>query len=183
MPSKSKTASKSKAAAAPATPVAAPAPAAEPASPLAESFAAVIAAIAEQRTAVSALNRQVRELEKQVRAEMKRVQKKRPRAKRDPSKAGKPNGFEKEQPISDELAEFFGLESGAEMSRKAVAANLLAYIKDNGLQQESDGRQFKTDKALAKLFTNGDIKTKKGEVLSLFGYQKRWNHHILKASE
>lgn len=179
MPSKSKSASKKAA-----EPVAANTVVSEPeetpASVLAESFASIIAAIAEQRTVVSSLNKQVRELEKLVRAELKRAQKKRPRAKR-PSDPSRPNAFAKPRPISDALAAFLGEESGAMLSRTEVSARLHAYIKEKGLQKKEDGRLFNIDKELAKLFSHGDTKFKKGQEMSLFGYQKHWSHHILKA--
>jgi len=61
------------------------------------------------------------------------------------------SAFVKLQKISDELADFLGLEHGTELSRTDVTKRLHQYIVDNNLQNDKNKREIVPNKALAKL--------------------------------
>jgi chromatin remodeling complex protein RSC6 len=61
------------------------------------------------------------------------------------------SGFSKPQLITDEMADFAGWERGCEKSRNDINRALCAYIKENGLQAESNKRLIQPDENLAEL--------------------------------
>lgn len=74
--------------------------------------------------------------------------------KRKPTGEKTPNpnsAFVKPQNISDELADFLGLEHGSTLSRTDVTKRLHEYIQTNKLQNEKNMREIVPNKALTKL--------------------------------
>lgn len=65
---------------------------------------------------------------------------------------GTTGGFNKLTSISDDLATFFGLESGARMSRKEVSSKIHIYAIDHNLRNPEDKRIITPDDKLCKLF-------------------------------
>jgi chromatin remodeling complex protein RSC6 len=73
---------------------------------------------------------------------------KKPRPKRQSNAA---SGFLKPVPISEEMAKFTGWDPSDLKSRVDVTRFIWKYVKDNGLQNPTDGRQFKPDEKLGSL--------------------------------
>ena len=57
-------------------------------------------------------------------------------------KPRKPSGFAKPTYLSPELCTFLNVEKGTELARTEVTKRILQYVKDNNLQNQSNGRNW-----------------------------------------
>jgi chromatin remodeling complex protein RSC6 len=91
----------------------------------------------------------------------------------------KPSGFLKPMLISDELAMFLGKPLGTEMTRVDVNKELIAYIKDNDLQDKENSRKINPkinpDEKLSNL-----LRLKEDDELTYFNLQRYLKHHFIK---
>lgn len=94
------------------------------------------------------------------------------------SQSRKPSGFAKPSPLSDEMAEFLGLDKGVEIARNEVTKLINKYIVDNNLREEADKRKILPDQKLSKL-----LKLTGDENLSYFNLQKYIKHHFVTKTE
>lgn len=68
-----------------------------------------------------------------------------------------PSGFAKPTPLSVEMCEFLGLPVGSELARTEVTKRVLAYVKENNLQNKDNKRVIEVDAKLkALLKPDGD---------------------------
>jgi upstream activation factor subunit UAF30 len=143
--------------------------------PLAEQSVEFLAKLQQISVSISALKAEYRALEKKWTREVKTAQKQTNRRKR---KAGNraPSGFVKPTKISDELASFLGKTKGTEMARTDVTREINTYIRENKLQDSSNGRKINPDKKLATL-----LKLKTTDELTYFNLQKYMSPHFAKA--
>jgi len=142
---------------------------------LAEQSIEFLAKLQQISVSISALKAEYRALEKKWTREVKTAQKQTNRRKR---KAGNraPSGFVKPTKISDELASFLGKTKGTEMARTDVTREINTYIRENKLQDSSNGRKINPDKKLATL-----LKLKTTDELTYFNLQKYMSPHFAKA--
>jgi upstream activation factor subunit UAF30 len=61
-------------------------------------------------------------------------------------------GLAEPKPISNELAQFMGLESGAAMARKDIVKHLWSYIREHDLQNPSNKREILLDGPMQRVF-------------------------------
>jgi len=184
---------RAKKAAAPAKVEAAPAPApaaapepvtetAEPGSGITDRLAEFGAKLQQLTSIFSTLKTDFKTLGKDVAKEMKAAIKASSK-KRKNSGDRKPSGFTKPTRISDEMANFLGVEHGTEMARTAVSKEIHRYVEKHNLKQEGNGRYFRADAKLAKLLNyhyKGDDEKLK---LGYFNLQKYMKHHFQKAGD
>jgi len=124
---------------------------------------------------VNTLKSEFRTLEKKANKELKSVAK--ANAKRKRNKVNRaPSGFVKPTLISAELATFLGKTAGTEMARTEVTREINAYIRENQLQDKSNGRVINADVKLSSL-----LKIPTGEELTYFNLQKYMSPHFTKA--
>lgn len=137
-------------------------------------FATLLTRLSEVTTLLASVKQEARSLEKTVTRELKAAQKS--AAKRRNGKGNRcPSGFVKPTKITDELATFLGKPSGSEMARTEVTREINRYIRDNKLQDESNGRKINPDAKLSKLLNL----TKKDE-LTYFNLQRYMSPHFAK---
>ena len=143
--------------------------------PIAEQSVEFLAKLQQISISISALKSEFKSLEKKWSREIKTAQKQTNRRKR---KAGNraPSGFVKPTKISDELASFLGKTKGTEMARTDVTREINTYIRENKLQDSSNGRKINPDKKLATL-----LKLKNTDELTYFNLQKYMSPHFAKA--
>jgi len=143
--------------------------------PIAEQSVEFLAKLQQISISISALKSEYKALEKKWSREIKTAQKQTNRRKR---KAGNraPSGFVKPTKISDELASFLGKTKGTEMARTDVTREINTYIRENKLQDSSNGRKINPDKKLATL-----LKLKNTDELTYFNLQKYMSPHFAKA--
>lgn len=97
----------------------------------------------------SGLKAELRVIEKKTTKELKIAQKLTNKKKRKGTRA--PSGFVKPAPISNELADFLGLNHGSEMARTDVTREINKYIREHSLQDSNNGRKINPDKKLSTL--------------------------------
>ena len=143
--------------------------------PLTEKSIEFLAKLQQVGALISSLKNEYRALEKVWQRELKASQKQNSKRKR---KAGNraPSGFVKPARISDELASFLGKDKGTEMARTDVTRDINKYIRENKLQDVTNGRRIHPDTKLAKL-----LKLAKDDVLTYFNLQKFMSCHFPKA--
>jgi upstream activation factor subunit UAF30 len=143
--------------------------------PLAEQSVEFLAKLQQLSVIISSLKSEYKLLERKWSREIKTAQKQTNRRKR---KAGNraPSGFVKPTKISDELASFLGKTKGTEMARTDVTREINTYIRENKLQDSSNGRKINPDKKLATL-----LKLKTTDELTYFNLQKYMSPHFAKA--
>jgi upstream activation factor subunit UAF30 len=143
--------------------------------PLAEQAVEFQAKLHQIGVLISSLKAEFRTLEKKWSRDVKIAQKQSNKRKR---KAGNraPSGFVKPTKISDELALFLKKEKGTEMARTDVTREINAYIRENKLQDQDNGRKIIPDTKLAAL-----LKLKKTDELTYFNLQKYMSPHFAKA--
>lgn len=121
----------------------------------------------------SALKAELRVIEKKTTKELKIAQKLTNKKKRKGTRA--PSGFVKPAPISNELADFLGLNHGSEMARTDVTREINKYIREHSLQDSNNGRKINPDKKLSTLLNvTPDIE------LTYFNLQKYMGPHFPK---
>ena len=143
---------------------------------LLETSAALFTKLQQMGSAIVTMKTEFRALEKRWVRELKAAQKS-SKTKRPPSN-NPPSGFAKAGPISDELAEFIGVEKGTEIARVDVTKLITKYVKENNLQGEKDGREIYPDDKLKKLLDYDPSKSTKQ--LGYFNIQKYMCRHFPK---
>jgi chromatin remodeling complex protein RSC6 len=143
--------------------------------PIADQSIDFVAKLQQASLLISALKVEYRAMERRWSRELKAAQKQSSRRKR---KAGNraPSGFVKPTRISDDLASFLGKEKGTEMARTAVTHDINTYIRDNNLQNPSNGRIINPDQKLSSL-----LKLSGSEELTYFNLQRYMSPHFAKS--
>ena len=142
---------------------------------LQESFNGVLALVADMNGLLSKVKAEVKVIEKQVSKEMKVLDK--INQKKNKNKGSRaPSGFVKPTKISDELATFLKKEKGSMMARTDVTKEMTAYIRENSLQDKTNGRKIIPDTKLKKL-----LKVTDTDELTYFNLQKFMSPHFEKS--
>lgn len=82
------------------------------------------------------------------------------------------NGFNRQQPITEELRKFMNLPDGATASRSEVTKFVNDYIKTNGLKDAENGRKINMDDVLRNLLQPED-----GVEVTFLNLQKYLSKH------
>lgn len=142
-----------------------------------EQFTEFAAKLQQMVGLLSTLKSEFKNLEKQYNKEV-RLNKKLTAKKAKKKGNRQPSGFVKPTQISEELAEFLGKSKGTEMARTAVTKEINQYIRENNLQDPSNGRKINPDDALTQL-----LKLTKDDELTYFNLQKYMSPHFAKAGK
>jgi len=125
---------------------------------------------------IHTLKSEFRSIEKKAIRDMKNVEK--ANAKRKKKNVNRaPSGFVKPTPITQELASFLGKSAGTEMARTEVTREINAYIRENKLQDKSNGRIINADTKLSAL-----LKIPTGQELTYFNLQRYMSPHFIKTA-
>lgn len=162
-----------------AAPAPTPAPAEAPVeastdSGLSEKLQEFSSKLSQMMTIYTTLKSDFKTLAKSVERELKAAQKASAKKRRS-SGNRQPSGFIKPTLITDELATFLGKSSGTEMARTEVSKEINQYIRENKLQDASNGRIIRPDSKLKKLLRVGN-----DEELTYFNLQRYMKHHFVK---
>jgi len=140
---------------------------------LSDQFESIINGISVFKTQINSLQQNLKLLEKNVKKQMnglkKIVDKNKNKGNRTPS------GFATPRKVTNELCNFMNKSYGTEIARTEVTKALIAYIKENKLENENNSKFIYPDEKLKFLL---DIKD--GDELTYFNIQKYMNKHFIK---
>ena len=137
------------------------------------NFDNLLFTLSELKTQITTIQNNVRGIEKNVKKELRALERKLNKNKNKGSR--KPSGFAVPSSISKELCTFMNLNEGVKIARTEVTQYIINYIKQKELQDKSNGRKIKPDKAL-----KGLLNMKKKDELTYFNLQKYMNKHFVK---
>ena len=139
---------------------------------------AVLAKFDSYDSAIAGMIDQLRALQKEIKQQKKLVKTTSvatSKRKRAPPAGGNPvpSGFRKPTKISEEMREFLNTTEEL-VTRNAVTAGVMQYIRDNSLGR---GKNFAPDETLRALLTPED---REKEEIPYFGLQRFIKHHFIK---
>jgi chromatin remodeling complex protein RSC6 len=138
-----------------------------------EQFVSLLSTLSQFKTQITAMANQLKGLEKTVKKEIK--QHKRVIVKKQTSGNRKPSGFAEASPISKELCEFMGKDTGTTIARTEVTKFICNYIKQHSLANDENKREIKPDTKLKHL-----LGTDNDTVVTYFNIQRFMNKHFIK---
>lgn len=122
---------------------------------------------------VSMIQRNVQQLEKNIKKQMKGMKKEIIKNKNKGNRL--PSGFAKPSKVTKELCEFMNKSEGTEIARTEVTRALVAYIKENKLENTENSKIISPDDKLKILLGLDD-----SQELTYFNIQKYMNKHFVK---
>lgn len=125
------------------------------------------------KTQVSSIQQSIKILEKGVKKEMRELKKEASKPKNKGNK--KPSGFAKPSKVTKELCEFMNKAEGTEIARTEVTRALVAYIKENKLENTANSKIIHPDNKLKTL-----LGLEENNELTYFNIQKYMNKHFSK---
>ena len=145
-----------------------------------EDFFAQFEQLVEQlgvmKTQMTSMQHTIKCLEKSVKKQMKGLKKEVTKTKAKGNRA--PSGFAKPSKVTKELCEFMNKTEGTEIARTEVTRTLVAYIKENKLENTTNSKIIAPDEKLKVLLGIED-----GQELNYFNIQKYMNKHFVKNIE
>jgi chromatin remodeling complex protein RSC6 len=125
---------------------------------------------------ISGVQQNIKNIEKNVKKQMKGLKREVTKTKNKGNR--QPSGFAKPSKVTKELCQFMNKEEGSEIARTDVTRALVAYIKENKLENNSNSKIILPDDKLKTLL--GIIND---EELTYFNIQKYMNKHFIKNVE
>jgi chromatin remodeling complex protein RSC6 len=120
-------------------------------SSLADEFNEVLTQVTVMRTQLATLMARLRQLSSRSSRELRMAQRGGRRRKAPATGESKPNGFTKPVVVSADLSKFLGLTAGELIARTEVNKRIAAYVKENSLQDKTNGQIIYPDDKLRKL--------------------------------
>ncbi len=125
---------------------------------------------------ITSMQQSIKCLEKGVKKQMKGLKKESIKTRAKSIRA--PSGFAKPSKVTKELCEFMNKTEGTEIARTEVTRALVAYIKENKLENTTNSKIIYPDEKLKVLLGIED-----GNELNYFNIQKYMNKHFVKNAE
>jgi chromatin remodeling complex protein RSC6 len=139
-----------------------------------EQFGTVIDSLTAFRTHINSIQQQIKQLEKNVKKEMKVLKKDINKNKNKGNR--KPSGFAKPSKVTKELCDFMNKSEGTEIARTDVTRALVAYIKENKLENVNNSKIITPDQKLKFL-----LGIEEEQEVTYFNIQKFMNKHFVKS--
>ena len=128
------------------------------------------------KTQITGIQQNIKQLEKSVKKQMKGLKKEVTKTKNKGNR--QPSGFAKPSKVTKELCEFMNKAEGSEIARTEVTRALVAYIKENKLENVGNSKIISPDDKLNVLLGLDD-----SQELTYFNIQKYMNKHFVKNIE
>jgi chromatin remodeling complex protein RSC6 len=140
-------------------------------------FEQLVEQLGVMKTQMTSMQQSIKCLEKSVKKQMKGLKKEATKTK---AKGGTrmPSGFAKPCKVTKELCAFMNKNEGTEIARTEVTRALIAYIKENKLENSTNSKIIAPDEKLKVLLGIED-----GQELNYFNIQKYMNKHFVKNIE
>ena len=140
-------------------------------------FENVINQLGLMKNQITGIQQNIKQLEKNVKKQMKGLKKN--FEKKTKNKGNRqPSGFAKPSKVTKELCEFMNKAEGSEIARTEVTRALVAYIKENKLENAKNSKIISPDEKLKILLGLDD-----SQELTYFNIQKYMNKHFVKNEE
>ena len=136
-------------------------------------FEHLISQLTMMKTQITGIQQNIKQIEKSVKKQMKGLKKEVIKTKNKGNR--QPSGFAMPSKVTKELCEFMNKEEGSEIARTEVTRALVAYIKENKLENTSNSKIISPDNKLKLLLGLHDQ-----EELTYFNIQKYMNKHFIK---
>ena len=137
-------------------------------------FEQLVAQLNQMKTQITGIQQNIKQLEKSVKKKMKGIKKQVTKKKGN----RQPSGFAKPSKVTKELCEFMNKVEGSEIARTEVTRTLVAYIKENKLENTTNSKFISPDNKLKALLELDD-----NQELTYFNIQKFMNKHFVKNAE
>lgn len=139
-------------------------------------FESLITQLNAVKSNISGIQQNIKQLEKTVKKQIKGLKKEVTKTKNKGNR--QPSGFAKPSKVTKELCEFMNKAEGSEIARTEVTRALVAYIKENKLENTSNSKIISPDNKLKILLGLHD-----NQELTYFNIQKYMNKHFVKNAE
>ena len=139
-------------------------------------FDQLVTQLNQMKTQITGIQQNIKQLEKSVKKQMKGLKKEVTKTKNKGNR--QPSGFAKPSKVTKELCEFMNKAEGSEIARTEVTRALVAYIKENKLENTTNSKIISPDDKLKVLLGLDD-----SQELTYFNIQKYMNKHFVKATE
>jgi chromatin remodeling complex protein RSC6 len=139
-------------------------------------FEQLVLQLNQMKTQITGIQQNVKQLEKSVKRHVKGLKKVVIKTKNKGNR--QPSGFAKPSKVTKELCEFMNKAEGSEIARTEVTRALVAYIKENKLENMSNCKIIYPDEKLKTLLGLDD-----NQELTYFNIQKFMNKHFVKNIE
>jgi len=126
------------------------------------------------QTVMKTLYSNLKILQKEVLRERKEFKKRTDKIKKKSDKKRSPSGFAKPSPITNELCEFLGIENNTELARTEVTSKVIAYVKEENLQNPENKKQIILNAKLNKLLQPGEE-----DIVTFFNLQTYLKKHFI----
>ena len=141
---------------------------------ISDQFDSIVTNLSMFKTHISLLQQQVRALDKIVKKQMNLLKKESSKNKNKNKASRKPSGFARPTRVTKELCEFMNKTEGTEIARTEVTRALVAYIKDQQLEDKINSRIIMPDNKLREL-----LGIEENKELTYFTIQKYMNKHFI----
>lgn len=138
-----------------------------------EQFGDILSGLNLVKTQVSTLQLQIKNAEKAMRKHVKVLEKDAAKSKNRGNR--QPSGFARPIKVTKELCEFMNRAEGTEIARTDVTKALIAYIKENKLENKANSQIISPDDNLKHL-----LGIEPDHELTYFNIQKYMNKHFVK---
>ena len=139
-------------------------------------FEKLVTQLNQMKTQITGIQQNIKQLDKNVKKQMKCLKKEVIKTKNKGNR--QPSGFAKPSKVTKELCEFMNKAEGTEIARTEVTRALVAYIKENKLENTTNSKIISPDEKLKTLLELND-----SDELTYFTIQKYMNKHFVKNAE
>jgi len=139
-------------------------------------FEQLVTQLNQMKSQITVIQQNIKQLEKGVKKQMKGLKKEITKSKNKGNR--QPSGFAKPGKVTKELCEFMNKAEGSEIARTEVTRALVAYIKENKLENTINSKIISPDEKLKDLLGLND-----SQELTYFNIQKYMNKHFVKSKE
>ena len=140
-------------------------------------FSKLVTQFQDVQLVLKTLHSNLKVLQKEVLKERKEMKKRdTSRRKKSSDKKRSPSGFAKPSLISNDLSNFLGIPEGSEIARTEVTSKIIAYIKEQNLQNPENKKMILPDTKLGALLEIGTNQ------LSFFNLQTYLKKHFIGSS-
>lgn len=139
-------------------------------------FEQLVTQLNQMKTQITGIQQNIKQLDKNVKKQMKCLKKEVIKTKNKGNR--QPSGFAKPSKVTKELCEFMNKAEGTEIARTEVTRALIAYIKENKLENTTNSKIISPDEKLKTLLELND-----SDELTYFTIQKYMNKHFVKNAE